>query len=514
MSRGRIVGLSASPSEAPRTRTRTGLLVELGGIKWNYRDGLVSVSLDFEPAAAVLDAGMLKAFRSTLLWYVENASPQHLMNMYSRFMHLLRFIAEHKPLPVTAISSVDILNYKASLSGDMGWYVGHVAGFIKRWERLGYDGVGEAVPVLKELRLGGNKKGVAVLTMDPLKGPFTSMELEAIQAALDHAYSDGSIDEGRYLLAWLFIALGQRPAQFAALKVCDVRSGVSKDGDTVYCLRVPRAKQRNQPPRTTFKERLLVSLLGEPLLRYARRVEASFAGLLDDPKQAPLFPIIVPGQMELGFEYHHTSHSLASSLKNALLGLQVYSERTGELLAITPLRFRRTFGTRAAQEGHGELVIAELLDHTDTQSVGVYVAAVPEIAERIDRAVAMELAPLAQAFKGVLIADESEATRSGDPASRIVDLRIDRSAKPMGSCGQHSFCGFSAPVACYTCQSFEPWLDGPHEAVLTHLIAKRDQLLAATDVRMAAVNDRTILAVAQVIQLCQVERERRQATNG
>jgi hypothetical protein len=143
-----------------------------------------------------------------------------------------------------------------------------------------------------------------------------------------------------------------------------------------------------------------------------------------------------------------------------------------------------------------------MLDHSDTQNVGVYVASVPEIAERIDRAIAMELAPLAQAFKGALIADESEATRRGDPASRILDPRIDRSMKPMGSCGQNSFCGFNAPIACYTCKNFEPWLDGPHEAVLEHLLEKREQLLVTTDKRMAAINDRTILAVAEVIQLC------------
>lgn len=203
-----------------------------------------------------------------------------------------------------------------------------------------------------------------------------------------------------------------------------------------------------------------------------------------------------------GYEYHHTGGSLSDIFRATLSKLNVPSERTGDLLHISPIRFRRTFGTRAAQEGHGELVIAEMLDHSDTQNVGVYVASVPEIAERIDRAIAMELAPLAQAFKGTLITDESEATRRGDPASRILDPRIDRTMKPMGSCGQNSFCGFNAPIACYTCKNFEPWLDGPHEAVLEHLLEKREQLLLSTDKRIAAINDRTILAVAEVIQLC------------
>jgi hypothetical protein len=72
----------------------------------------------------------------------------------------------------------------------------------------------------------------------------------------------------------------------------------------------------------------------------------------------------------------------------------------------------------------------------------------------------------------------------------------------MGECGKHGFCGFAAPVACYTCKSFEAWLDGPHEAVLNYLIARREQLLQTSDKRMASVNDRTILAVAAVVQRC------------
>jgi hypothetical protein len=78
--------------------------------------------------------------------------------------------------------------------------------------------------------------------------------------------------------------------------------------------------------------------------------------------------------------------------------LSAISERTGETMKITPTRLRRTRGTRAAMEGHGVLVIAELLDHSDTQNAGVYVEARPEIVERIDKALALHLAPLAQAF--------------------------------------------------------------------------------------------------------------------
>ena len=77
-----------------------------------------------------------------------------------------------------------------------------------------------------------------------------------------------------------------------------------------------------------------------------------------------------------------------------------------------------------------------------------------------------------------------------------------RSGEAMGECGKHGFCGFNAPIACYTCKSFEAWLEGPHEAVLNHLMQNRERLLKTSDKRIASINDRTIFAVAAVIQRC------------
>ena len=133
----------------------------------------------------------------------------------------------------------------------------------------------------------------------------------------------------------------------------------------------------------------------------------------------------------------------------------------------------------------------------------MYVRATPEIIERIDRAIAMQMAPLARAFGGVIIASESEAIRGDDPSSRIVDPRFDKNLKPMGNCSTHGSCGFMAPISCYTCHSFQAWADGPHEAVLSYLIAERARLVSDADDRIASVNDRTILAVAEVVRQCQ-----------
>ncbi|WP_297477245.1 site-specific integrase [Ferrovum sp.] len=483
-------------------KTLNGAKFDPRADKWAYRDSSTTVKLDFGRLNATAD--FIYSIKIALIWYAENKSQKHMINMFERLVHMSKNMGL-KDRAVSQITSNDLLNYKASLSKDKAWYLGNLSGFLQKWRSLGLPGVADdAVALLKQLRIKGNQKGEAVLTMDSENGPYTDIELEAIHSALEVAYENDDISLGDYLLVWLFMALGQRPIQYAALKVCDVGMEEAKDGSTMYTLQVPRAKQRGRVSRELFSPRVLIPQVGERLVQYANEVRSDFFGTLADPGQAPLFPAKISRQNEpVGFEYHMTSQSLSLTLSKILGGLNIVSERTGEQLHVTATRFRRTVGTRAAEEGHGELVIAELLDHTDTQNVGVYVQATPEIVKRIDKAVAMHMAPLAQAFAGVIISNESQATRRNDPTSRICDPKFEPSMKPMGNCGKHGFCDSLAPIACYTCRSFEPWLDGPHEAVLNHLIAERDRLMAGNDARIASINDRTILAVAEVVRRCE-----------
>lgn len=502
-----IARWGSAPELPVLARTRSGVEFDPRVDRWTYRDATTTVNLDFSKWP-VTDKFIVSA-KLSLLWYAEHLSPAHLSNMHERLGHYLRVVCDGRIHSLGEITSADLINYRSTLTSTTSWYLGSLSGLLKKWHSLGYSGVTtDAAVLLKQLRTQGNQKGEAVLTHDPIHGPFTDMELESLQSSLDRAHVAGEVDREGFLLAYLFMLLGQRPVQYAALKVRDVGVAYAKDGTAVYTIRVPRAKQRNQLSRAEFKDRVLIPQVGELLVHYSKEVQAMFHGLLPDPLDAPLFPARRRrGGEPDGFEYHRTTQTIADLLERTLRCLSVMSERTGQSLHITATRFRRTVATRAAMEGHGELIIAELLDHTDTQNVGVYIEARPEIVERIDRAMAMYLAPMAQAFAGVIIDNESLATRAGDPSSRVCDPRFEPSMKPMGNCGKHGFCGFLAPIACYTCVNFQPWLDGPHEAVLDYLIGERDRLAAQADLRIASVNDRTILAVAEVVRLCDARRK-------
>jgi integrase len=479
-------------------RTRDGTSFDPEADVWSYRDNSVTVRLDFSMLRAELP--FRQCAKAVLRWYAENKSPSHLMNLFDRLEHFL----SAQRFPARQIDSAMLLNYRASLPKARAWYFGTLGGLILKWRALGYEGIADdAASLIKATRVAGNRKGEAVLTLDAKSGPLTDVESQGIASALEAALDNGSVPEDDYLLAQLFILLGQRAVQYAALKVRDLHVIESSDGTRAYLLRIPRAKQQNQPSRTAFRERLLIPRVGERLHRHCVQLRDQYGDQLSDAGNVPMFPASsLRKEAPPAFRLHRTSDSLAETFGRTLRKLNVMSERTGARIHIAPLRFRRTIGTRAAIEGHGELVIAELLDHNDTQNVGVYTQADPQIIERIDRAVAMRLAPMAQAFAGVLIDGESQALRGDDPTSRIYGPHIDPAMHPMGSCGKHGFCGLMAPIACYTCRSFQPWRDGPHEAVLEHLLNERERFVGKSDVRIASVNDRTILAVAEVVRLC------------
>lgn len=487
------------PHHVRMVRTSSGVEFNASSDHWAYRDGVNTVSLDFSSLSGCA-ASLLHGAKSTLAWYAEHRSPDHLLNMFHRLTHFMRAMADPN-LVATSIQASTVLNYRATLDPHHQWFLASLSGLLKKWHALGHPGVEDDVPRLfRQLRLKGNARGTAVLTMDPYEGPFTQIESEAVQAALNDAYADGTIEQSDFVLVWLYVLLGQRNKQYAALKVRDVQVKHDADGIPMYSVMMPSAKRRTASPRDRRVERSLVEQFGAILFAYTQKVRESFMGLLEDPDDAPLFPGEKEENDVADFAFHQTAAVLGQRLTNVLHGLRVHSERTGNLMKMSAIRFRRTIGTRAGEEGYSPLVIAALLDHTDTQSVGVYTANSPAIIDRIDRALAMDIAPLAQAFAGVV--QDPSGSAGVDPSKRIIDLRIDRGGASMGKCGSHGFCGFAAPIACYTCKSFSAWLDGPHEAVLQHLLDRREKLLQTSDKRMASVNDRTIFAVAAVIQQC------------
>ena len=469
-------------------------------------------------------------FTVVVAHYAQNYSAHHTSNLCDRFRAYVQWWSGQIGGAVDKVSVASLVSFRGTLGREHEWYLGVLRGLLKSWGELRLPGVEDGVlSWFEEGHLRGNIKGRAVQTMSPTRGPLSDLEFSALHQALTDAFADNSISLRDYVLSMLLLETGRRPAQIADLKCCDLIVGRSSEGLCQYVLNIPRRKIRGGQFRSQLKQYALLLELGTALEKLIAEVREKFLSYCPSADQqmldlVPIFParqmlskIAKLGRSELrGLietdALHTRSDTLADRLVKVINGLAVASERT-TTLHIFPTRLRRTLATRAAREGYGELVIAELLDHSDTQNVRVYTQNVPEHLDAIDEAVARQLAPLAQAFAGVLINEESEAVRGGDPNSRV---RAD-GGEIAGICGHFGFCGALAPIACYTCKFYQPFLDGPHQEILEGLLAERERIARVTgDKTIAAVNDRTIFAVMEVIQRCEIvtkEREKARSTN-
>lgn len=484
--------------EPQYAKTKAGFIFDSDEDCWSISEGVNRRVFNFEKVNC--NKALLYGMKGLVRFNLEVNSLAHSKNLFEELKNFINFSGK----PIDIMDATAFLNYKASISAKSQGVLSTLAGGIRKWRDLGYEGVSEDLHILlKEIRLKGNPKGEAVRTMDPYKGPLSEFEYQAIHKALEDAYESRRISLREYCLVRLFLTLGMRPIQYAGMKLSDLVISQGVDGNDIFLVKIPRAKQRNIS-RTEFLERRVTEKFALNLFKHKIEVESQFAGFasLGD---LPLFPcktVKVRDDELDGFKWHSTNKELGEELEEICERLGVMSERTSDLLRITSQRLRRTLGTRTAQEGHGALIVAEVLDHTDIQNVGVYVEATPEIIKRIDKAIAFKMAPLAQAFKGILITDESKAKRGNDPSSRIYAPKETGGFKPAGNCGTMNMCSLLAPIACYTCVNFQPWLDGPHEKVLESLLAERDRLTQSSGQRIAAIEDQTILAVAHVVSLC------------
>ncbi len=470
-------------------------------------DGSITIKLGYLTEFG-LEEKTAEGFRKSLSCYAQDLSSRHCANVSERTKHFFK-VTKANSFSVEALST-----YRATLDEEHIWYLGALRGFLDSWHEWNYLGISAgAIDYLDGLTIKGNEKGVAVLTNCPYSGPYTSMEHESMLFGLANAYASQKLSQYDYSFLLSISMTGQRPIQIRHLKLCDL-SFEDMGGTRGYYLNVPRAKQRGGGTfRIEFKRiqicKDLFDALNDQQNDVIDRVKRTL-GSLDKGAESllPLFP-----EYERLAEYEPST--IESYLNNDLLHLttgsvsnlrfrvnatvKAHSERTGDQLIIGFTRLRRTFATNLAAEGFGPLVIADALGHSDTQQVGVYARPENETAKFVDAALAPVLAPLAMAFAGILIKTERDALRGNDPHSRIkLDSKTD-----VGSCGSFGFC-IDGWKSCYVCKNFQPWLNGPHEQARDDLLFERqEQLDRGVSPKVIGASDRTLLAITQVIQMCE-----------
>ncbi|KPB59935.1 site-specific integrase [Pseudomonas amygdali] len=482
--------------------SRDGYYVDFDAERWVLSK---DVSLAIGALSEIFPGDRI-VLRRVLESYAKRMSPSHVKNLAERLSHYLKNL---NGSPLFSVES--LISYRASLGKKQEWYVGLVRIFVLQWNRLGYAGISaDCLSLMDEWVIKGNEKGFAVQSMCPEEGPLSDIEMQGVINAITDAIASQGITLEQACIALTLSMTGRRSGQISALKIKDLIS--SEPGQ--YWLNFPRAKQRGTGWRAAFKMFPIVEDLWLLLQQHAQAVDASCSKILRPEVykavsggELPLFPArrkitVATESFSIIKEdkTHLPSREIYKSMMVVSDVIRVVSERTAAPMNLNPNRFRYTLGTNLAREGRGVSVIAEALDHSDIQNVGVYVRNEPDIVERIDKAIALRLAPFAQAFRGVLVKSEKDALRGDDPRSRVNGVE---GRDFVGTCGSYGWCGASPPLVCYTCTHFQPWLDGPHEAVLDNLISDRDRVHANTgDLKIASTNDRLILAVSEVVANC------------
>ena len=396
-------------------------------------------------------------------------------------------------------------NYRASLDRANEWRLGQMRPFLLRWHDQGYPGVtDEAAEWLHRSRLKGNTKGRAVLSMDPNDGPFDDQELIDILETAAQLYERRRIDLVTLAFTMLLSLTGRRPSQLRLLRVGDLMQSTTTEGQRIDIVRIPRGKQRGQAPRTEFKNFWMSPDVWSVLTAQRKAViEKAQARLGQLPgnisAELPLFPdwkwferIGSIDELRTGL-VNDALHVRAHQIRDGLDRIRVTSVRTGKRVHITPRRFRYTLGTRAARQGHGAMVIAELLDHSDIQNVGVYTRDHPNFRRAIDDAVGKQLEPVAARFAGRVVDSEREARNGHKPAMRVGTRTVK-----VGTCGSGGSCR-AGIIPCYTCIHFQAWVDAPHEQTLNAMLEEqrrwREAGASETVVRATDANIRGVRAV-------------------
>lgn len=416
------------------------------------------VSILFSKDLLILNPKVLKGFRKTLAMYAEELSAKHTANMYNRFLRMVRDIQ------CTELDEYTVINWLSMLDDEHQWYLGALRGFFISWHDNHHYGIdSRLVKVLQSFKLRGNQKGISVANRCPYTGAYTDNELLSINLELNRLYSEDIIDLSCYAYVSCIQATARRPANVWQLKAQDL---IKNDND--YFLRIPRAKQRNSGFRGSFKELAITEELYLILLNLAADQTSALEqlfGMKLSIKDAFLVPIFVDWKAASVLNSNGdalSSELLASDIlhmgtqalnrlymSNFRRNNKAISERTGDYIHITARRFRYTRGSNLARRGLGPQIIAEALDHSDTQNVMVYTENTADTVTYIDKVIGKQLAPLAQAFKGKVINTLEEVT-SDDNLNALVP---NSSNEVTGACGTNVFC-VKGYEACYLCENW------------------------------------------------------------
>jgi len=335
--------------------------------------------------------------------------------------------------------------------------------------------------ILQSVTAVGNAKGHSVRFRDSVKGPFSPDELLLISRAV----SQGCGADRDRAIVMLHLELGHNPNASARLRNKDLVRYETKSA-AAYQVEVPRVKKRTSLRET--KSRPISATLGHLLER-----------LQQGGSDTPLLHWLLPTNPE---------GAIDNAMRRFSQEVNLVSPRTQSRLLINPRRFRFSIATHMAEEGASVFHIAEVLDHSDTQNVRLYVETVSSIADPVAKATDEVLAPPVRRFQGTIIDSAPSAGFSGLPNQVIPAIAphlgiANLNAGGIGLCGRDArkdgLCRLLPPLSCYLCPSFAAFRDGPHREMLNSIEAFLNGSQDTSDKRILMQLADVRVAIRQVL---------------
>lgn len=374
---------------------------------------------------------------------------------------------------------------------------------------------------LETMVIPGGPRGEAVRMSDPDTGPLhKSLELPLLIKALKEDKGKTFEHLQQKAVIALSLAFGRNPANLTYLREGDlVKLDPFNNEDPCYLIKMPRIKKRFVNPRDDLLDEYLDPHFGrilERLVERNRSVSLSLTGRdFSIPENRPL--LIKAGGNRVAMlskdvenNFNMTSGDISRLITAFIKRHNIISPLTGELMHVTPRRLRYTLATGLAAEGISRRELARILDHTDTQHVGVYFDVAGKIVEHLDKVMAKGFSKYLNFFKGRLIDSDEDAVNGerDDKHLTFIDDQNPADQADIGVCGESSVCHLDPPFSCYLCPKFQPYRHADHEHVLECLLAGREERLKKYEnARLGIQLDEVIAAVAQVAKLCE-ERDR------
>jgi hypothetical protein len=302
---------------------------------------------------------------------------------------------------------------------------------------------------------------------------------------ISRAVTEGRGTDRDRAIVMLHLELGSNPNSTVRLRNKDFVRYASTSA-VAYQVDVPRIKKRTSHRET--KTRPLSAMLGHLL-----------EGLQQGGSEDPLLHWLSSTNPE---------GTIDQAMRRFAREANLISPRTQRLLVINPRRFRFSIATHMVEEGASVFHIAEVLDHSDTQNVRVYVETVSSIVDPVAKATDEALAPLVRRFQGRIIDSTERPVFEGRPNQVIPAIAphlgiANLNAGGIGLCGRDvrkdGLCRLLPPMSCYLCPSFAALRDGPHREMLTSIEAFIDGNKETSDKRVLMQLADVRIAIQQVV---------------